>query len=167
MESLTKAHVERKDVLQEWYQSSKVGVIEAHARHMVSFRLVLPTVFGRVKEGAPLNNKHHLPAVKSFHDWNTFDGVSGIKGYIAAGMEDLKYQFRQDIEQSFIEDSQTKAKFLALEMHELSQNYVLELSTWMDAFYQELVSMSEATEEEAWEVVGACVKKVFETLRIP
>ncbi len=44
LESLTTSHVERKDVLQEWYQSAKVGVNEAAARHMASFRLVLPTV---------------------------------------------------------------------------------------------------------------------------
>jgi hypothetical protein len=33
MEFLTTSHVERKDVLQEWYQSTKVGVNEASARH--------------------------------------------------------------------------------------------------------------------------------------
>ena len=52
LESLSSTHVERKDVLQEWYQSSKVGVNEASARHMASFRLTLPTVFGRTKEGS-------------------------------------------------------------------------------------------------------------------
>jgi hypothetical protein len=55
--------------------------------------LILPTVFGRIKEGTVVSAKHHLPSVKSFKEWNTFDGVSGIKGYIASGMEDLKYQF--------------------------------------------------------------------------
>jgi hypothetical protein len=93
LESLTTSHVERRDVLQEWYQSSKVGVNEALARHMASFRLTLPMVFGRTKEGTSLSSKHHLPAVKSFKDWNTYDGVSGVKGYIATGMDDLKYQF--------------------------------------------------------------------------
>jgi hypothetical protein len=53
MESLMTSHIERRDVLQEWYQSAKVGVNEASARHMASFRLVLPTVFGRTKEGSP------------------------------------------------------------------------------------------------------------------
>ncbi len=37
----------------------------------------------------------------------------------------------------------------------------------MDSFYQELVSTSEATEDEAWEVVGACIKKMFEVIRVP
>jgi hypothetical protein len=45
------------------------------------------------KEGAPTTNKHQLPAAKSFKKWNMFDGVSGVKVFITAGMEDLKYQF--------------------------------------------------------------------------
>jgi hypothetical protein len=167
MESLTISHVERKDVLQEWYQLAKVGVNKASAHLMASFRLVLPTVFGRTKEGAPVSVKHHQPAVKSFKDWNTFDGISGTKGYIAAGMEDLKYQFRQDIEQSLDMDRQAKARMLAQEMHELSQNFVMEMSSWIDAFFQELVTTSEASEDEAWDVVGACIKKMFEVVQVP
>lgn len=167
LESLTTSHVERKDVLQEWYQSAKVGVNEAAARHMASFRLVLPTVFGRVKDGSPTTGKHHLPAIKSFKEWNTYDGVSGVKSYINTGMEDLKYQLRQDIDHSFNLEQHYNARLLAMEMHELSQNFVLEMSSWMDAFYQELVTTSEASEDEAWDVVGACIRKVFEILRVP
>lgn len=54
-----------------------------------------------------------------------------------------------------------------MEMHEVAQNFIMEMSSWIDAFYQELVSTSNATEEEAWEVVGACIKKVFEVMRVP
>jgi hypothetical protein len=32
-------------------------------------------------------------------------------------------------------------------------------------FYQELLTTSEATEEEAWELVSGCIKKIFEDLR--
>ena len=66
LESLSSSHVERKDVLWEWYQSTKFGVKKAAACHMASFRLTLPTVFGRIKEGGPGSGKHHLPAVKTF-----------------------------------------------------------------------------------------------------
>jgi hypothetical protein len=149
MESLSTAHVERKDMLQEWYQTTKVGINEASARHMASFQLVLPTVFGRTREGAPVSARHHLPALKSFKDWNNYDGVSRVKGHIAIGMEDLKYQFHQDIDQSLDGESQIKACVLAMEMHKLSQKIVLEMSSWIDAFFQELLTMSEASEEEA------------------
>ena len=167
LESLTTSHVERRDVLQEWYQSTKVGVNEAAARHMASFRLVLPSVFGRVKEGSSLSAKHHLPAIRSFKEWNTYDGVSGIKSYINTGMEDLKYQLRQDIDQGFDSAHHHQARLLAMEMHELSQNFVMEMGSWMDSFFHELVTTSEASEEEAWDVVGACIKKVFEVIRVP
>jgi hypothetical protein len=167
LESLTSSHIERKDVLQEWYQSSKVGVNEAAAHHMATFRLVLPSVFGRVKEGTPASAKHHLPAVKSFKEWNAYDGVSGVKSYINTGMEDLKYQLRQDIDQNFDLAQHSQARLLAMEMHELSQNFVMEMGSWMDSFFQELVTTSEASEEEAWDVVGACIRKVFEVIRVP
>jgi len=90
-----------------------------------------------------------------------------VKSYIAMGMEDLKYQLRQDIEHTFGVKGLMKARLLAMEMHELLQNFIMELCTWMYAFYQEHISTSEATDEEAWEVVGACVKKVFKMLHIP
>ncbi len=35
----------------------------------------------------------------------------------------------------------------------------------MDVFYQELLTTSKAMEEEAWELVSACIKRVFEDLR--
>ncbi len=167
LESLSSSYVERKDVLQEWYQSTKFGVKKAAAHHMASFRLTLPMVFGRIKEGRPGSGKHHLPAVKTFKECYTFDGISGIKSYISQGMEDLKYQLRQDIDQTFGSEALSKARLLAMEMHELAQNFVMELSTWMDSFYQELIYTSEATEDEAWEVVWACGKRVFEMLRVP
>jgi hypothetical protein len=124
-------------------------------------------VFGRVKEGTPASPKHHLPAVKSFKEWNTYDGVSGVKSYINTGMEDLKYQLHQDIDQSFDLDQHSQARLLAMEMHELSQNFVMEMGSWMDSFFQELVTTSEASEEEAWDVVGTCIRKVFEVIRVP
>jgi hypothetical protein len=43
---------------------------------------------------------------------------------------------------------------------------VIEMCTWIDAFYQELVTTSEAMDEEAWEVIGACIKKMFEVIRV-
>ncbi len=69
-----------------------------------------------------------------------------MKGYISLGMEDLNHQLRQDIQQAFGMDDQLKARVLALEMHKLSQNFIMEMCSWMDAFFQELVSTAEATE---------------------
>jgi hypothetical protein len=79
----------------------------------------------------------------------------------------LRYQFRQDIDRALDLSTQTKDRLLATEMLETSQTFVMEMSSFVDAFYQELVSTSEATEEEAWEVIGACLKKMFEVIRVP
>jgi hypothetical protein len=80
-----------------------------------------------------------INAIKSFKDWNTFSGMSGVKGFIILGMEDLKHQLHQDIQQALDSDDQLKARVLALEMHELSQAIVMEMCSWMDAIFQELV----------------------------
>jgi hypothetical protein len=50
-------------------------------------------------------------------------------------------------------------------MNNKSQIFVAEMCNWMVVFYQELLTTSEATEEEAWELVSGCVKRIFEELR--
>jgi hypothetical protein len=54
---------------------------------------------------------------------------------------------------------------LAHDMHNKSQIFVAKMCNWMDVFYQELLTTSEATEEEAWELVSGCIKRIFEDLR--
>jgi hypothetical protein len=80
-------------------------------------------------------------------------------------MEDLKVQLYQDITGFFDNDKFYDAKVLAHDMHNKSQIFIAEMCNWMDVFYQELLTTSEATEEEAWELVLACIKKIFEDLR--
>jgi len=164
MERLSGNYIERKEVINEWYQATKVGLDEREARHIASFKITYPTVFGYVKEGT-VTTKNHLPAVKTFKEWNSFDSESGIKSFIANGMEDLKLQLYQDIASIFAADNLYEARVLANDMHAKSQIFVAEMANWMDVFYQELLTTSEATEEEAWELVSACIKKIFEDLR--
>ena len=156
--------MERKEVISEWYQATKVGLDEREARHVASFKITYPTVFGYITEGSS-SSKHHLPAVKSFKDWNSFDCESGVKAFILNGMEDLKLQLYQDITSFFLEDKFYDARMLAHDMHNKSQIFVAEMCNWMDVFYQELLTTSEATEEEAWELVSGCIKRIFEDLR--
>ncbi len=59
-----------KGIVNEWYQASKVRLDKPEARHVASFKIIYPTVFGYVKEGT-LTSKHHLPAIKTFKDWNS------------------------------------------------------------------------------------------------
>jgi hypothetical protein len=163
MERLSGNYVEQKDVINEWYQATKVGLGEHEAHHVASFKITNPTVFGYVKEGTA-NIKQHLPAVKSFKEWNSFDSESGVKSFILNGMGYLKLQLYQDIS-TFFDEQFYDARVLANDMLSMAQIFVAELSNWMDVFYQELLTTSEASEDEAWELVSACVKKVFEELR--
>ena len=66
-------------------------------------------------------------------------------------MEDLKLQLYQDIPDGFQD-----ARVLANDMHSKSQNFVAEMTNWMYVLCQELLTTSEATEDEAWELVSAC-----------
>jgi hypothetical protein len=162
LESLTGLHVEKKDVLNEMYQADRVGMNDAEARHCASFRLVLPTVFGYVKEGT--STRHNLPAVRTFKDWNPRDGTSGVKTYVATGLDDLKLQVRTDIEDSFPPD-ESEAKSLARDMHDGSQTFLSELMAFSGDFFDELMHSSDTAEEEAWELLSALIKKIFEELR--
>ncbi len=162
LESLTGLHVEKKDVLNEMYQADRVGMNDAEARHCASFRLILPTVLGYVKEGA--STHHNLPAVKTFKDWNPRDGTSGVKAYVATGLDDLKLQVRQEIEDSF-PSTESEAKSLARDMHDGSQTFLSELMAFTGDFFDELMHSSDTTEEEAWELLSALLKRIFEEFR--
>lgn len=49
-------YVECEDITLEWYQVSQVIVSEVEAKHVASFKLILPIVFGITKEGKPYIN---------------------------------------------------------------------------------------------------------------
>lgn len=154
LESLTGLHVEKKDV----YQADRVGMNDAEAQHCVSFWLTLMTVFGYVKEGA--TTRHNLPAVRTFNDWNPGDGTSGVKVYIAMGLDDLKLQVHQEIEDSFPSD-ESEVKSLARDMHDGWQTFLSELMAFMRDFFDELVHSSDTSEEEAWGLLSALLKRIF------
>jgi hypothetical protein len=162
MERLSGNYVEQKEVINKWYQAAKVGLDEHEACYVASFKITYPTVFGYIKEDT--NVKNYLPAVKSFKEWNSFTVESGIKTFILNDMEDLKLQLYQDVANFFTADQFYDARVLANDMHCQSQVFIAEISNWMDVFYQELLTTSEATDEDSWDLVSACNKRSFEEL---
>ena len=163
LESLSGAFQERKEVLSEWYQSSRVGCSAQEARHIASFRTTLPHVFGYCKDGV-VSAKHKLPAVKKYEDWTTFDQDSGVMNFILRGIDDLKIQITNEIH-STLGDEFPEAVKLATEMHTASHYFICQLCTFVTDFVQEMSSTAESPIEEAWELVSACVRKVFDELR--
>lgn len=103
--------------------------------------------------------------MKSFNEWASFNSDTGVKSFIFNGMEDLKLQVYQDIANLFVSDQFYKVYVLVNDMHSKSQIFVAEMANWMDVFYQELLTTSEATKEKAWELVSAGIKRVFEDFR--
>jgi hypothetical protein len=166
MEHLSGTFVKRIEVINEMYQAQRLNFNEKLARHIASFKITFPTVFGQVKgEGSgSAQSRYHLPAVRSFKDWNAHDGESGTKKFILDGLYDLKRQFLSDVGSIFNEDKFYDAWIMATDMHSKSDQFITEMCGWMDAFYFELRETSEATEEEAWELVSSCVKQIFEDL---
>ena len=57
-----------------------------------------------------------------------------------------------------------EAKSLTNDMHGAPHTFVSELSSWVDLFYQELLTMFETSTEEAWDLMANCVKQVFKEL---
>jgi len=163
LESLTGAFQERKDMLSEWYQSTKVGCSAQEARHIASFKTTLPYVLGHTKDGVILP-KHKLPAVKTYADWATFDQDSGVMNYILHGIDDVKNQITNEIH-SILGKDFPEAMKQAAEMHTASHNFICQMCTFITNFVQEMSSTAESPIEEAWELVSACVRKIFDELR--
>ena len=163
LESLTGAFEERKEVLNEWYQSTKVGCSAQEARHIASFKTTLPHVLGHSKDDV-ISPKHKLPAVKTYADWTTFDQDSGVMNYILRGIDDLKLQITNEIN-SVLGDDFPEANKLAGEMHIASHYFICQMCTFVTDFVQEMSSTAESLVEEAWELVSACLRKIFDELR--
>lgn len=165
MENLTDIHMERKDVITEFYQASKIGFSEPESKHIAAFRIIVPTLLGRTKEGDKLSINTPLAALPDYATWNSNDNFSDVKSRIQRGLDDLKLQIGDAITTSCY--LHPKAERLAQKMHDLSHTFLSELSSWIDSFYNELKATSHCTPQEAWHLVALCVQKLFEELRIP
>ena len=161
---MSEYYVEWWDVLQEVNQAVKIRVNEVEPRTVESFRLVLPTVFGEVKE-AYGTVKYLLPWVKDYQTWNPHDNISGTQWLIEQGMDDQKIQVHQDIYLAF--GDRQEEMLPALDLHEGAQTFMAEICGWINASSQELLTMSNAAPAQAWDLTSACIKKVFEELRWP
>ena len=166
LESMAEAYTSKSEVLLEMQAGKKVGFAnEAEAIIVASFKTLMPTVFSKSKDGGvpSATGSLPLPAVKSYHAWNPFDGATGVKQFIEKGLDDLRLSLGNDVETFFVEHDE--ARMLASELLTRSRTFITDLCSWMDSFYGELISQSQITPEEAWELVAACVRKFFETIR--
>jgi hypothetical protein len=99
-------------------------------------------VFGHNKQGTGTSaSKSHLPAVKSFREWNNYVNDTGIKNYISRCLDDLKEQLFTELTTAL--EDYPEAKSVASYMQFMPQNFIADMSSWMDEFYHELITLSE------------------------
>ena len=166
LESISDAYTSKKDVMTEMHQGQKVGFSnEAEATIVASFKVLLPTVFSRAKDGSvpTASGTKHLPAVTSYLAWNPHDGITGVKQYIEKGTDDLRSTVGNDIDSFFVDHPD--ARMLATELLSLTCGFLGDKCNWIDTFFHELVNLSGVTKEEAWQLISACIKKMFEDFR--
>ena len=77
----------------ELSQGQKVGFKnQSESSYVASFKMLLPSQFCRATDGnvPPGATAYPLPAIKAFVVWNTFDGSTGTRAFIEAGIDDLQ-----------------------------------------------------------------------------
>ena len=117
LESIAEAYTSKSDVLMEMQAGKKVGFAnEAEAIIVASFKTLMPTVFSKTKDGGvpSATGSLPLPAVKSYHAWNPFDGATGVKQFIKKGMDDLRLSLGNDVDTFFADHDE--ARMLASEL---------------------------------------------------
>ncbi len=90
--------VSRKaDVMVAMYQASRMGFDEDKATHVHSFKLIIPSLLGAIKDGGKNDPKLPLPAVKDFSAWNPQDNEGGVKKHIQDGLDDVSLSVTESI----------------------------------------------------------------------
>jgi hypothetical protein len=163
LKSITDGHSKKSEVMAELYQASHVGFDEDEATHVHSFKLIVPSLPGAIKEGDKNDPKYPLAAGKDFAAWNPQDNAAGVKKRIQDGMDDVSLAMTESIAVS-CENMPAAAK-LASEMLYQTQVFVNELCSWVDSFYMELIKTSQVSAGEAWVLVASCLRKFFEVIR--
>jgi hypothetical protein len=163
LESISDGHSKKETVMAAMYQAGRVGLDEDEATHVHSFKLIVPTLLGAMRDGDKSDQKFPLPAVKDFTTWNPQDNEGGIKKRIQDGIDDVFLAIQESIMNAC--QSHPAAAKLATEMLMQTQVFANELCSWVDAFYMELINTSHVPAAEAWLLVTSCLRKFFEVLR--
>ncbi len=75
MESIMDGHVCKSEVVAEMYQASRVGFDEDKATHVHSFKWIIPSLLGAIKEVDKNDPKYPLLAVHDIQAWNPQDNA--------------------------------------------------------------------------------------------
>ena len=162
LESISDRNSQKADVMASMYQASRIGFDEDEATHAHSFKLIIPSIMGATKDEDKNDPKYPLPAVKDFVAWNPQHNAGGIKKHIQDGVDDVFLAVTESILSAC--DNLPAAAKLATEMLYQTQVFLIELCSWVDSFYLELIKTSQVPAGEAWILVASCLQKFFEVL---
>ena len=163
LESISDGHSKKENVMAAMYQAGRVGLDEDEATHVHSFKLIVPTLLGAMRDGDKSDHRVPLPGVRDFATWNPQDNEGGIKKRIQDGIDDVSLAIQESISTAC--HSLPAAAKLATEMLLQTQVFANELCSWVDSFYMELINTSQVPANEAWLLVASCLRKFFEVLR--
>lgn len=163
LESITDGQIKKSEVMAGLYQAQRVGFDEDEATHIHSFKLIVPSLLGALREGDKHDIRYPLGAVRDFPTWNPQDNEGGIKKRIQDGMDDVSLSVTESI--SIACANHPAAAELATDMLYQTQVFVNELCSWVDSFYMELIKTSQVSAGEAWHLVASCLRNFFEVLR--
>jgi len=163
LESISDGHSKKETVMAAMYQAGRVGLDEDEATHVHSFKLIIPTLLGAMRDGDKSDHKVPLPAVKDFATWNPQDNEGGTKKRIQEGIDDVSLAIQESITNAC--HKYPAASKLATEMLMQTHVFANELCSWVDSFYMELINTSQVPAAEAWLLIASCLRKIFEVLR--
>jgi hypothetical protein len=163
LESILDGHSKKENVMAAMYQAGRVGLDEDEAMHVHSFKLIMPTLLGAMRDGDKSDHKFPLPGVKDFATWNPQDNEGGIKKRIQDGIDSVSLAIQESITNAC--HSHPAAAKLATEIVLQTQVFANVLCSWVDSFYMELINTSQVPANEAWLLEASCLRKFFEVLR--
>ena len=142
LDMVTSPNMSDKEFLDEKYQAAR-GRFENEtvAKVAASFNREIPSIFGRVDStpsGGQLASTHSLPLIKLRESFNAPDNQSRVKQRILLELDNIVNSISVDILLSLA--GAPRALMLAQHFVLKSQSTIDSMITWMDNFYQELVS---------------------------
>jgi len=125
LESISDGHSKKENVMAAMYQAGHVRLDEDEATHVHSFKLIVPTLLGAMRDGDKSDHRIPLPGVKDFATWNPQDNEGGIKKRIQDGIDDALLAIQETISNAC--HSHPGAAKLATEMLLQTQVFANEL----------------------------------------
>lgn len=158
--------IDDEDFISTQHSSSKSGFISVNeAKIGASLNRSTPRSFCTKASHAAATDSigsvdRRFPLVKVRSYWVNRGGVEGIKSQLVKSVNREVAKVNSQMSHSLRNKGYTLAAKYLSESHQCFNDFV----TWSEAFYIQLMGMSEVTEKEAWELILECWAAFFDDL---